>query len=110
MTFKDLRKIVATNNSRQQQRLFQQATLFSNRVWSKPFWIWDIEQHKVADIRTDGDCYFNHIVGLPKKTTQDKPIFDYEKQLFDNLQQHNHIWIKKATGLGITEFMLRYMA
>ena len=30
--------------------------------------------------------------------------------LFDVLQQHKHIWIKKATGLGITEFMLRYMA
>lgn len=30
--------------------------------------------------------------------------------LFDHLQQHKHIWIKKATGLGITEFMLRYMA
>jgi late competence protein required for DNA uptake (superfamily II DNA/RNA helicase) len=25
------------------------------------------------------------------------------------LQEHKHIWIKKATGLGITEFMLRYM-
>jgi late competence protein required for DNA uptake (superfamily II DNA/RNA helicase) len=37
-------------------------------------------------------------------------MFDYEKQLFDVLQQRNHIWIKKATGLGITEFMLRYMA
>jgi hypothetical protein len=25
------------------------------------------------------------------------------------LHQHKHVWIKKATGLGITEFMLRYM-
>ncbi len=23
---------------------------------------------------------------------------------------HTHVWIKKATGLGVTEFMLRYMA
>ena len=30
--------------------------------------------------------------------------------LFDTLQQHKHVWIKKATGLGVTEFMLRYMA
>ena len=30
--------------------------------------------------------------------------------MFDILQQHKHIWIKKAAGLGITEFMLRYMA
>jgi late competence protein required for DNA uptake (superfamily II DNA/RNA helicase) len=26
------------------------------------------------------------------------------------LQNHKHVWIKKATGLGVTEFMLRYMA
>jgi hypothetical protein len=37
-------------------------------------------------------------------------MFDYEKEIFHALQQHKHIWIKKATGLGITEFMLRYIA
>jgi hypothetical protein len=106
MTFKDLRKLVVTSSNQQQQ----QTTLFSNRVCDKPFWIWNAEEHKAADILTNGDCCFNHIIGLPKKNTQDKPLFDYEKSLFDILQQHKHIWIKKATGLGITEFMLRYMA
>jgi hypothetical protein len=48
MTFKDLRKIVTTSNNNQRQ---QQTTLFS-RVSNKPFWIWDIEEHKVADIIT----------------------------------------------------------
>jgi hypothetical protein len=38
------------------------------------------------------------------------PLFDYEQLLYDEHQQHKHIWIKKATGLGVTEFMLRYMA
>jgi hypothetical protein len=107
MTFKDLRKIVATNSNQRQQ--LKQTTLFSSRVRDKPFWIWSIKEHKIADIITSGDCCFNHIIGLPKKDAQDKPFFDYEKQLFDILQQHKHIWIKKATGLGITEFMLRYM-
>jgi hypothetical protein len=94
MTFKDLRKIVATSSNEQQQ-----TTLFSSRVWYKPFWIWNTEEHKVAD----------HIIGLPKKNTRDMSFFDYEKMLFDILQRNKHIWIKKATGLGITEFMLRYM-
>jgi hypothetical protein len=67
VTFKDLRKIVATNNNQQQQ-----TTLFSSRVWNKPFWIWNIKEHKVADIITNGDCRFNHIIGLPKKNAQDK--------------------------------------
>jgi hypothetical protein len=107
MTFKELRKVVARGNNSQQQ---QQTTLSSSRVWNKPFWIWNIEEHKVADIITSGDCCFNHIIGLPKKNAQEKPFFDYEKMLFDNFQNYKHIWIKKSTGLGITEFMLRYMA
>ena len=38
------------------------------------------------------------------------PLFDYEQLLYNELQSHKHLWIKKATGLGVTEFMLRYMA
>ena len=33
----------------------------SSRVWKKPFWIWNIEEHKDANIITNSDCYFNHI-------------------------------------------------
>jgi hypothetical protein len=53
---------------------------------------------------------FNHAIGLPQKNGQSYPLFDYEQLLFNELQNHKHIWIKKATGLGVTEFMLRYMA
>ena len=53
---------------------------------------------------------FNHAIGLPRKNGQSCPLFDYERLVFDTLQNHKHVWIKKATGLGITEFMLRYMA
>lgn len=30
-----------------------------------------------------------------------QPLYDYEKLFFDKLQQYRHIWLKKATGLGI---------
>jgi hypothetical protein len=30
----------------------------------KPFWIWDTKQHKQEDIKTKGDCCFNHIIGF----------------------------------------------
>ena len=53
---------------------------------------------------------FNHAVGLPQKNGQAYPLFDYEQLLYNELQQHRHLWIKKATGLGVTEFILRYMA
>ena len=53
---------------------------------------------------------FNHAIGLPQKNGIAMPLFDYEQMLFDTLQSNKHVWVKKATGLGITEFMLRYMA
>jgi hypothetical protein len=37
------------------------------------------------------------------------PLFDYEiDQIWPVLWEHKHLWIKKATGLGITEFFLRF--
>ena len=73
-------------------------------------------------MKTKGDCCFNHIIGLPRKDGIEKSIFDYEKLLYDSLLlpdfynsskhkfKHKHLWVKKATGLGVTEFMLRLMA
>jgi late competence protein required for DNA uptake (superfamily II DNA/RNA helicase) len=68
------------------------------------------------DLLTNGDCCFNHIVGLPQKAGADKPLYDYEQLIFDSLaaqkgsDNKKHLWIKKATGLGVSEFMLRFMA
>jgi hypothetical protein len=53
---------------------------------------------------------FNHAIGLPQKNGQEFPLFDYEQLLCNELQNDKHLWIKKATGLGVTEFMLRDMA
>jgi hypothetical protein len=38
-------------------------------VGDKPYWIWNMEQHRLEDIRTKGDCCLNYIVSLPKKNT-----------------------------------------
>ena len=46
---------------------------------------------------------------MPQKNGQSYPLFGYEKLVFNTLQSNKHVWIKKATGLGITEFILRYM-
>lgn len=83
---------------------------FFERIRDKSFWIWDVRRHKQVDIQTQGYCCFNHIISLPMKDGVEKPLFDYEKKIFDALQSHKHIWIKKATGLGITEYFLRYIA
>jgi hypothetical protein len=115
VTFKDLQKLVQSESGHEQNQLLL-------RLRDKPFWIWDPKQHKQEDIKTKGDCCFNHIIGLPRKDGIEKSIFDYEKLLYDSLltaefynpSKHNfkekHLWVKKATGLGVTEFMLRLMA
>jgi hypothetical protein len=58
----------------------------------------------------NGLCCWNHVIGLPKKDGHEYPLFDYELQLFNALTSHKYIWVKKASGLGITEFVLRFMA
>ena len=106
MTFKDLKKRISLQVSQEETRLFE-------RLKGKPFWIWDKQQHKQEDVKTRGDCCFNHIISLPQKDGNDKPLYDYEEIIFDSLVTRNsnkHLWIKKATGLGVSEFMLRFMA
>ena len=105
MTFKDLKKRIALEVTHDQFRLFE-------RLQNKQFWIWNIEEHKQEDIKTNGDCCFNHIIGLPQKDGTGKPLYDYKRIIFDSFFTQNgnkHLWIKKATGLGISEFMLRFM-
>jgi hypothetical protein len=84
---------------------------FFDRLQGKPFWIWNKDEHIQTDIDMDGDCCFNHIIGLPTKNGIEHRMYPYEKTLYDILESTTkHLWVKKATGLGITEFMLRYMA
>jgi hypothetical protein len=114
LTFKDLKKKVSLEAATITQQQFR----LTERLQNKPFWIWDIQEYKQEDIRTKGLCCFNHVIGLPQKDGIDKPLYDYEKIIFDSFVTQNgniscygkHVWIKKATGLGISEFMLRFMA
>jgi hypothetical protein len=81
------------------------------------------EKHRASK----GRCCFNHIIGLPKNDGKRLPMVDYEGLLYKALTEPaylnsnpsgtlaypfkvKHLWDKKATGLGVTEFMLRFMA
>jgi hypothetical protein len=90
---------------------------FFNSLKGKPFWVWgpddnpeDPHNHIAADIATKGECCFNHMIGLPVKTGRERPLYTYQKIILDALDKHKHVFIKKATGLGISELMLRFMA
>jgi hypothetical protein len=112
VTFKDLKKRVSLETTFQRSKLFE-------RLQNKPFWIGNIKEHKQEDIRTSGDCCFNHIIGLPTKERVHKPFFDYQELIYQSLFdfknptkfefKDKHLWVKKATGLGVTEFFLRLM-
>src|SRR6188472_1258350 len=77
MTFKDLKKRIISSLVQQQQQ-----TQSLDKLQNKPFWIWNIEEHKQEDIRTKGECCFNHIIGLPTKEGLEKPIFNYLELLY----------------------------
>jgi hypothetical protein len=67
----------------------------------KPFWCNNIVSDK-------DNCCFNHIIGLPSKNNKECPIFDYELDVINKIQNNRNIWIK-ASGIGATELILRYL-
>jgi hypothetical protein len=66
---------------------------------NRPFWKWNPTQHKQEDIKTIGDCCFNHLIGLLRKDGIEISIVDYEKLHYDsllsleffNFSKHNYI-------------------
>jgi len=49
-------------------------------------------------------------IGRPVKHGEGKPVLGYEKEILEQLAKTKYIRVKKATGLGITEFVLRWIA
>jgi hypothetical protein len=76
----------------------------------KPFWIWEYYKHRAQYLKTNGHCCFNHLISLPTKDGRQYPLFDFQAFIFDALEQNQNILIKKARGIGVTTFMLRYLA
>jgi hypothetical protein len=93
LTFKDLEKRISLEAATTQQQ-----SKLTQKLHNKSFWIWHIDKHKQEDIRANGACCFNHIIGLPQKDGVDKPLYDYEKIIFDSL----------VTEVGNTNSTRRY--
>jgi len=75
----------------------------------KPFWIWDKEKHDLEFLITNGKCCHVDILGRPQKNGIDFPIFDYQKLIFDAIEQNMNVWILKARGIGLTTFIIYYL-
>ena len=74
-----------------------------------PFWIWDPYTHRNQYSTEGGCCCFNHVLSLPSKDGVSYPLFRFQKIIFDILEQNQKVWIKKARGLGLSTFILRYL-
>lgn len=97
--------------SRKKQASDLESHVDLTRFRAKPFWIFDKQEHEQARKTLGKDnCCFNHIIGMPVRDGTEMEMFDYEKEIYDSLQNYDRIWIKKSRGLGVTEFFLRYMA
>lgn len=55
---------------------------------------------------------FNEKIGMPINTKTGLPtkIYQYEDDLIKDILLHRRVWVKKATGLGITEIIIRFIA
>ena len=104
MTLENLSKILDKYEEQLGYNLGQRFDQLKNL----PFYNWPDSKRVV--LSTLDISKNSNTIGLPKKNGVAMPLFDYEQLLFDTLQSNKHVLIKKATGLGITEFMLRYMA
>ena len=64
-----------------------------------PFYTeWQVAAPSVQKEAQKSSLSFNHVIGLPKKNEEELQLFDYERLLFNTLENHKHVWIKKATG------------
>ena len=127
MTFKDLQRVIESNSGTASNQSQLQ------KLKGKEFWFWESASHRRRHASSQGNCCFTHIIGLCKKNGIEKPYYDYEKELYKALMipgylnsdpklhtsdpnnimypfKEKHIWCKKSTGLGISEFFLRLMA
>jgi hypothetical protein len=76
----------------------------------QPFWDYQYMIYKALTVpgyinfRPSSELTLSHTIAEKKERDRQKDIEYY------HAFKLKHVWIKKATGLGITEFMLRFMA
>ena len=78
----------------------------------KPFWILDQDKHNQEFIKTVGQCCMNHLIGKPSKNNIQYLTQKYltQKLIYGAIENYQDIWILKSRGIGVTTFMIRYLA
>ena len=90
MTFKDLQRLVQSQSGSGDNQIL-------SKLQGKPFWNWDIVNHKEKHRIYKGNCSLNHIIGLPRKDGIEKPMFDYEAVLYRALIEPDYLNSRPAS-------------
>src|SRR2546428_506453 len=79
---------------------------------SSVFWISGNEQHRKLFQKTNGNCCFNHQIGLPTSKIspyREMEFFGYELDIIENITRYKDYVLNKARGIGATELILRWI-
>jgi len=130
----ELDELFASNNKYKQLYKFLSNRYLINKdvlnnpfeiFYGLPFYRFDLtrEEHVAEYDRTRGRCCFNHFIGMPEKHDKVFPFFDYEKIIWEDFEKslrgipliegkpvQKLFAVLKATGIGMTEFLIRIMA
>ena len=102
MTFKDLQKVVQSQQSGPELNTSTQKTYHSG------YWTRNNINRKIS-VQKD-----NVVSGISssrhKRTGEICLSYHTKRLLYEALQNHKHIWCLKSRGIGVTTFLLRYIA
>jgi hypothetical protein len=124
----ELDELFASNNKYKQLYKFLEKRYLVNKdildnpfkiFYGLPFYRFDLtrEEHLKLYDEMNGRCCFNHFIGMPEKHGKVFPFFEYEKVLWDDFEKSLNgespqrlFAVLKATGIGMTEYIIRVMA
>jgi hypothetical protein len=124
----ELDELFASNNKYKQLYKFLEKRYLVNKdildnpfkiFYGLPFYRFDLtrEEHLKLYDQTNSRCCFNHFIGMPEKHGKVFPFFEYEKVLWDDFEKslkggspQRLFAVLKATGIGMTEYIIRVMA
>ena len=124
----ELDELFASNNKYKQLYKFLEKRYLVNKdildnpfkiFYGLPFYRFDLtrDEHVAEYDKTRGRCCFNHFIGMPEKHGKVFPFFEYEKVLWNDFEKslkgespQRLFAVLKATGIGMTEYIIRVMA
>jgi hypothetical protein len=116
---RDLQKMMDLDKDQIEQQDNPDLILLKSKLYSvghrgkgkfKPFYILSEDMHERRYKSTKGQDCFWHIISAPTLNGKDMPMLPYQKLLYRILGEYKCHWIKKSRGIGVSEFLLRYLA